>query len=123
MTPNNTLDPGTLASSIALANGKKALRILFLPAGGQHVTLAPAAGNPFHVEDYNDPDVKDFFAGIRVDPATLPKDGWSLIPLQPVRDALETEGIAKLKPMTRFFLLGYDYLITTPNAKAATPLY
>ncbi|HEX2592903.1 MAG TPA: hypothetical protein VHL34_15490, partial [Rhizomicrobium sp.] len=96
---------------------------LFLPMGGRYLHIAPAAGNPFKVDDYDDADVKDFFASIGADAAALPNDGWSLIPLEPVRQALGTRGINKLKPMTRFFLLGYDYVITTPNAKPATTLY
>jgi hypothetical protein len=123
LTTNNTFDPGTLTSSLAAANGKKALRVLFLPMGGRYLHIAPAAGNPFKVDDYDDADVKDFFASIGADAAALPKDSWSLIPLEPVRQTLETRGINKLKPMTRFFLLGYDYVITTPNAKPATSFY
>lgn len=123
LTTNNTFDPGTLTSSLAAANGRKALRVLFLPMGGRYLHIAPQAGNPFKVDNYDDADVKDFFSSIGLDAATLPKDSWSLVPLEPVRQTLETRGLNKLKPMTRFFLLGYDYVITTPDAKPSTSLY
>lgn len=123
MTPNNTFDPGTLATSIAALNDKTALRILFLPIGGTHTVFAPAGGNPFHVEIYDDPDTKSFFAGIGVDASSLRTEEWTLIPLAPIRAALDADGIAKLTPFARFLVLGYDYVITTPDAKPATPLY
>jgi hypothetical protein len=123
MTSNNTFDPGSVASVLALTHGSTSLRILFLPAGGHNTHIAPAAGNPFKVEAYDDPDTNDFFASIGVDKAALAKDSWTLIPLEPVRETLETAKINALKPMTKFLLLGFDYVITTPDAKPATPLY
>ena len=35
----------------------------------------------------------------------------------------DTQGIEKLTPTARFILLGYDYVITTPDAKAGISLY
>jgi len=121
--PNNIVDVGTLASEIAAAHGRTALRILFLPLGGSHTVFAPKPGNPFATEAYDDADAKDFFAAIGVSKADLYAKGWTLIPLPPVREALETEKINALKPMTKFLLLGFDYVITTPDARPATPLY
>jgi hypothetical protein len=43
--------------------------------------------------------------------------------MEPIRQALDTKGIDALKPFSRFVLLGYDYLITTPDAKAGESLY
>jgi hypothetical protein len=43
--------------------------------------------------------------------------------MEPVRQALDTQGIEKLKPFARFVVLGYDYVITTPDAKAGVSLY
>jgi hypothetical protein len=40
-----------------------------------------------------------------------------------MRQARGTQGIEKLKPFARFVLLGYDYVITTPDAKAGVSLY
>ena len=88
---------------------KTALRIAFLPAGGRNIAFAPKPGNPTTIEVYDNAEVKDLYAAIGLDIATLPKDGWTLIPTDPIRHALDTRGIEKLKPFARFVLLGYDY--------------
>ena len=119
----NTIDLGTLASSIARTNGLTALRIAFLPAGGHNVAFSPKPGNPASVEVYQGAETGEFLTSIGLDPKTLPKDGWTLVPLEPVRQTLDTKGIDALKPFSRFVLLGYDYLITTPDAKAGVSLY
>ncbi len=119
----NTIDLGTLATSMARANGQTALRIAFLPMGGQNTAFAPKPGNPVTVQKYESKEVSDFFASIRVETGALPKEGWALVPLEPIRQALDTKGIEALKPFARFVLLGYDYVITTPNAKAGVSLY
>jgi hypothetical protein len=43
--------------------------------------------------------------------------------MEPIRQALDTKGIDALKPFARFILLGYDYVITTPDAKPGVSLY
>jgi hypothetical protein len=58
-----------------------------------------------------------------VEAGALPKEGWALVPLEPIRQALDTKGIDALKPFARFVLLGYDYVITTADAKAGVSLY
>lgn len=35
----------------------------------------------------------------------------------------DTKGIYPLKPFLRFALLGYDYVIATPDAEAGVPLH
>jgi hypothetical protein len=119
----NTIDLGTLATSIAKMNGQAALRIAFLPAGGQNTAFMPKQGNPATVQPYESKAVKEFFGNIGLDTATLPRAGWTVVPLEPIRQALDTKGIDALKPFSRFLLLGYDYLITTPDAKAGESLY
>ena len=119
----NTVDLGTLATEMARANGRTSLRIAFLPAGGHNIAFAPKPGNPTTVEAYDSPEVKDLFAAIGLDATMLPKEGWTLIPMDPVRHALDTQGIEKLKPFARFVVLGYDYIVTTPDAKAGVSLY
>ncbi|HXC56934.1 MAG TPA: hypothetical protein VNU97_16665 [Rhizomicrobium sp.] len=119
----NTVDLGTLATMMARANGKTALRIAFLPAGGHNLGFAPKPGNPTAVSAYDPKEWGDIFKVAGLDLATLSKTSWTLIPLEPIRQALDTNGIAKLKPESRFLLLGFDYLITTPDAKPATFLY
>ena len=119
----NTIDLGTLATSIARANGHTALRIAFLPIGGHNIAFKPQPGNPATVQVYESDESKEFFTAIKLDPATLPKDSWTLVPLEPIRQSLDTKGIEALKPFSRFLLLGYDYVITTPDAKAGVSLY
>ena len=45
------------------------------------------------------------------------------VALEPIRQTLDNTGIKGLKPFSRFVLLGYDYLITTGDAKAGVSLY
>ena len=42
-----------------------------------------------------------------------------------IRQAVDVaaKGIEALKPFSRFTLLGYDYVITTPDAKPGVSLY
>ena len=119
----NTFDVGTLASSIARLDGQNALRIAFLPAGGQVAGFSPKAGNPVTVEPYESKEVSEFFTSIGIDRSALPNEGWTLVPLEPVRQTLDNKGINALKPFSRFVLLGYDYVVTTPDAKPGVSLY
>ena len=122
-TPVNTIDLGTLATSIARTNGRTALRIAFLPAGGHNLALAPKPGNPTMTENYQSKESKEFFAAIGLDATRLPKATWAVIPLEPIRQSFDNKGIDALKPFSHFLLLGYDYVVTTPDAKAAVSLY
>ncbi len=119
----NTIDLGTLATSIARLNGQTALRIAFLPMGGRNITFAPKPGNPTSVQEYEGKEAKEFFGAIGLEASGLSKEGWTLVPLEPIRQSLDTKGIEALKPFSRFLLLGYDYVITTPDAKAGVSLY
>jgi len=119
----NTIDLGTLATEIARLQDKKALRIEFLPTGGRNLSFQPKPGNPATEEVYKGEEAAEFFPAIGIDSATLPKDGWTLIPLEPIRQALDTKGIESLKPLSRAILIGYDYIVTTPDAKPAVSLY
>lgn len=122
ITPNGTLDIGTLATSIAALGGRTALRILFFPAGGPNTDNKMSKVHPYYQEQYDDADPKSFFAAIGVDPSTLGRDRWTLIPLAPIRAALIEKGLDNLPAQIRFFVLGYDYVVTTPAAKPATPI-
>jgi len=119
----NTVDLGTLVSKMAQLNGKTALRIAFLPAGGQDLSFQPKKGNPATVGPYKAEEAKNLLDGIGLDPRSLATDSWTLIPMDPVRQTIDTKGIEKLDPVAKFILLGFDYVITTPNAKAAVSLY
>jgi hypothetical protein len=118
----NTVDLGTLASSIAQLNGRTTLRIAFIPTGGHALVVEPKQGRLTAVEPYDSPDAKELFAALGIDSTKLPSSAWTLIPLEPIRQMLDNKGLNALKPFARFTLLGFDYVITTPDAKAATPL-
>ena len=119
----NTIDLGTLATSMARANGRSSLRIMFLPMGGHNTAFAPKPGNPTTIEAYDSGEAKVFYAAIGLDRAQLNPTQWTLVPLEPIRQSLDTKGIEALKPFARFALLGFDYVVTTPDAKPATFLY
>jgi hypothetical protein len=119
----NTIDLGTLATSMARVNGQTALRIAFLPRGGNAAGFSPKPGNPVSVQPYERKEAKEFFADSGLEAAALPKEGWALVPLEPIRQALDNKGINGLKPFSRFVLLGYDYLITTADVKPGVSLY
>lgn len=119
----NTVDVGTLATSIARTNDRTALRIAFLPMGGHNLAFTPKPGNPTTITNYDSAEAKEFFAAIGLESAALPKEGWAVVPLEPIRQALDSKGLDALKPFPRFVLLGYDFLVTTPNAKAGVSLY
>jgi hypothetical protein len=119
----NTIDLGTLTSEMARLHDKTALRIAFLPTGGHNTAFAPREGNPATIQEYKSEETADFFGAIGLDPSTLSKEGWTLIPLEPIRQTLDTAGIDKLKGLSRCILLGFDYVITTPDAKAGVSLY
>ena len=119
----NTIDLGTLTTEMAHIHGKTALRIAFLPTGGRNLAFRPQPGNPDTEQVYEAEESVEFFRAIGIDPATLARDSWTLVPLEPVRQALDTQGIEKLKPGSRSILIGYDYVITTPDAKPGVSLY
>lgn len=119
----NTIDLGTLATSIARTNGQTALRIAFLPSGGRNTAFTPKPGNPTTVQAYASKEATELFASIGLESASLPKEGWALVPTEPIRQALDTKGIEALKPFSRFVLLGYDYVITTAKANPGVSLY
>jgi hypothetical protein len=119
----NTIDLGTLVSEIARTHDKNALRIAFLPTGGHNLAFRPKPGNPATEQVYKAEEAADFFPAIGIDPATVPGDCWTLVPLEPIRQSLDTQGMEKLKPAVRVLVLGYDYVITTADAKAGISLY
>ena len=119
----NTVDVGTLASSIAKLNGKSALRIAFVPMGGQVLAFGLKPGNPASTETYESAEAKEFFSAIGLEASALPKTGWVVVPMEPVRQTLDSKGLNKLKPFSRLIVLGYDYVITTADARPGVSLY
>lgn len=91
--------------------------------GGYNIAFAPKSGNPASVQVYESAESKEFFAAIGLDAENVPNDRWTLVPLEPIRQSLDNKGIEALKPFSRFVLLGYEYVITTTDAKAGNSLY
>lgn len=120
--PLNTFDLGSTLEGIAAANGLKALHILFIPLQGQQTAPNPAAEQVFETVDYRSEEVAALLAAAGISEEAIPADGYAVIPLAAVRLQLEQRGIDALSAENRFFLLGYDFLITTRGARPATPI-
>lgn len=118
----STYDLGALTEGVAAANGLEVLRILVLPLAGMQTAIAPSADGPFKTAETRSDLVSGLLKSIGVDEGQVAPDGYTVIPLEPVRRALEQKGLGALTDEQRFFVLGYDYLVTTKTARAATPL-
>jgi hypothetical protein len=118
----STFDLGALTEGIAADNGLKVLRVLVLPLAGEQTAIAPSAEGPFKTSEMKSELTAGILKAIGVDESAVGDDGYAVIPLEPARRRLEQKGLNALDPEQRFFLLGYDYLVTTKSARAATPL-
>lgn len=118
----NTFDLGSLTDGVAAGNGLDALRILILPLEGRQTKIMPSPEGFFTTVDAKSKDAAKLLEAIGVKAEDIPADGYAVIPLEPRRRALEEAGLSKLGADTRFFILGYDYLVTTRGARAANPL-
>jgi hypothetical protein len=118
----STFDLGALTEGIAAENGLGVLRVLILPLAGKQTAIRPSADGPFKTSDMKSDLTAGLLKAIGVDEAGVATEGYSVIPLEPVRRALEQKGLDALTSELRFFVLGYDYLITTKSGRAATPL-
>lgn len=120
--PLNTFDLGSLTEGLAAANGLDVLRILFVPIAGHQTSINPASDAVFETVDYRSADIAALLSAAGIAEESVPFDGYAVIPLDDLRLRLEQKGMKSLPPDARFFLLGYDYLVTTRGARAATPL-
>lgn len=118
----NTFDLGSLTEGLAAANGLDVVRILFLPLEGHVTSLNPAAADVFVQAEYRSDDVAALLKAAGLAEDAVPSEGYAVIALEPIRLKLEQKGLNALSADQRFFLLGYDYLVTTRGARAATPL-
>ncbi len=118
----STFDLGALTEGIAAENGLDVLRVLVLPLSGRQTAIAPSADGPFKTAEMKSELTAGLLKAIGVDEGAIAAEGYSVIPLEPVRRALEQQGLNGLTDEQRFFVLGYDYLVTTKSARAATPL-
>lgn len=118
----STFDLGALTEGIAAANGLDVLRVLVLPLSGTQTAIAPSAEGPFKTSPMKSEMTAGLLKAIGVEESAVAETGYTVIPLEPARRALEQKGLGGLTDEQRFFVLGYDYLVTTKSARAATPL-
>lgn len=118
----NTFDLGSLTEGIAAANGLDVLRIAILPLEGQQTVIRPSPDGAFQTKEMRSDQVAVLLQLIGVEQETIPEDGYAVIALDAVRRKLEQDGLDELPSQTKFFILGYDYLVTTRGAQAAAPL-
>ncbi len=118
----STIDLGALTEGLAADNGLDVLRVLVLPLSGRQTAIAPSAAGPFKTAEMKFELTADLLKAVGVDESAVAADGYTVIPLEPARRTLEQKGLSGLSGELRFFVLGYDYLITTKSARAATPL-
>jgi hypothetical protein len=118
----NTFDLGSLTEGIAAQNGLGVLRVLIMPAAGRQLKIAPSPDGFMKEGDFRSEEAASLLQAIGVDEASIPDRGYAVIALEPIRRRLEEKGLRALSAEQRFYLLGYDYLVTTRGARAATPL-
>ena len=118
----STFDLGALSEGVAAANGLKTLRVLILPLAGMQTTITPSADGPFRTSEMRSELTAGILKAIGVEEGAVAAEGYTVISLEPVRRSLEQKGLNALTAEQRFFVLGYDYLVTTKSARAATPL-
>ncbi len=118
----NTFDLGSLTEGIAAANGLDVLRIVFVPLEGQQTITTLAAEGVFQTAGYRSKDVSALLSAAGIGEEAIPAEGYAVITLAPIRLQMEQSGLSALSADSRFFVLGYDYLITTRGARPATPL-
>lgn len=121
MSAMNTFDIGSLVPGIAASNKMRSLHIAYLPLAGSKTGINPSADGFFSVSEDENEELEAALVAGGVDVAAI-GDGHYLIPLDPVVRNLGNKGLGELGQSMRFMLLGYDYLVTTRAAEAATPL-
>ncbi|MFC2951000.1 hypothetical protein ACFOOP_03620 [Marinicaulis aureus] len=118
----NTFDIGSLVEGVAAANGRSALRIVIYPLAGEKTQIMPSADGVFKTVEHSGEEASEFLELAGLTAKDIPQDGWAVIALEPLRRSLGQKKINSLSPEAKFMLLGYDFLVTTRGAKAATPL-
>lgn len=121
-TPTGIYDLGSLLPGLAAAHGQRSLHIAYVPVAGQVRVIRPDGGRFTAVTDYADSMVLPILRAAGIDPETLPPSGHVLIALQPLRYRLAGAAMRELGADARFLLNGFDYLVTTRAAMAATHL-
>jgi hypothetical protein len=119
-TPTSIYDLGSLLPGLATANGLTSVHIVYLPLGGTVQVIKPEDGRATAVQAYEDEGVGAILAAADIAPERIGPMGHYLIPIAPLRHRLAGKKMNALPGFARFVLLGYDYLVSTRDAKAAT---
>jgi hypothetical protein len=119
-TPVGIYDLGSLLPGLAAANGKRSLHIAYVPISGAVRTFGPSETGVTSVKAYNDEGISALLAAANVAPEAIPSIGHVLVPLAGIRHRLSGKQKGELTELARFVLTGFDYLVTTRDAKAAT---
>ena len=119
-TPVGIYDLGSLLPGLAAANGKRSLHIAYVPISGSVRTFGPSETGVTAVKAYKDEGIAALLAAANVAPEAIPSIGHVLIPLAGMRHRMSGKQKRELTGLARFVLTGFDYLVTTRDAKAAT---
>jgi hypothetical protein len=121
-TPTKMFDIGSLLPGLAAANKMQSLHIAFSGLGGEQLTMRPSPEGYTQVKAVDDKIIMPILEAAQIDIARIGDTGHFLIPLEPIRHKLESKGINELSTFGKFVVLGFDYIVTTKSAKAATPM-
>jgi hypothetical protein len=119
-TPVGIYDLGSLLPGLAAANGKRSLHIAYVPIAGSVRSFGASETGVTTVKAYKDDGIAALLAAANVAPEAIPDSGHVLIPLTGIRHRLSGKQKRELTELARFVLTGFDYLVTTRDAKAAT---
>ena len=119
-TPTAIYDIGSLLPGLAAANGKTSLHIAYVPMAGTVRTVKPTATSFTALAPYEDEAIGPILDAAGIAQGSLPATGHVLIPLAPLRPKLQGKALREVASFPRFLLLGFDYLVTTRDAKPAT---
>ncbi len=121
-TPTKMFDIGSLLPGLAAANQMQSLHIAFSGLAGEQLTMRPSPEGYTQVKAVNDKIITPILEAAQIDITRIGETGHYLIPLDPIRHKLESKGINDLSTFGKFVVLGFDYIVTTKAAKAATPM-
>lgn len=119
-TPTSIYDLGSVLPGLAAANGRTMVNIAYIPVSGTVRYIKPGSTGFTQVDAYTDEVVSPILAAAGIDRTAIPAEGHVLIPLAPLRHNLQGKALRDLPAFARFTLLGFDYLVTTRGAVAAT---
>ena len=120
VTPTSIFDIGSILPGLAAAQSRRSLHIAFIPLSGKVRSITPTAQGFTRVSKYEDDTAAKLLAGAGIAIEAVPAQGLALIPLEAVRQRMTGKVRRDWPELARFVALGYDYLVTTRDAVAAT---